>query len=191
MPDPQQKQPLQDVRTGFNIFWHIVSGYATAIVPFIRKDFGTAFFGLNALVAVFVMMLFGAAVRSDDMLYYMYVWLVLVTIHRLDAFRAYRKGRIIHSRYTGDCWLAEKLSPASKRKTVQLVIEPALCLVVGAMICPYSPGVGKFVIVGAFAVMMFNGWQRAVMQGRVRKMHDAHIEQQATAQMFRGKDDDF
>ena len=191
MPDPQQKQPLQDVRTGFNIFWHIVSGYATAIVPFIRKDFGTAFFGLNALVAVFVMMLFGAAVRSDDMLYYMYVWLVLVTIHRLDAFRAYRKGRIIHSRYTGDCWLAEKLSPTSKRKTVQLLIEPALCLAAGVLICPHSPGVGKFLIVGTFSVMMFNGSQRAVMQERVRKMRDAHIEQQATAQMFRGKDDDF
>jgi hypothetical protein len=189
MNNPQQKRPFEDVRTSFNIFWHLVSGYATAIVPFTRKDFGTAFFGINALIAVVVMMVFGAAERTDGMLRYMFIWLVFVTAHRLDAARAYRKGRIIHSRYTGDCWLAQKFCRRSKRKTLQLVIEPAICLAVGVFVCPHSPGIGKFLIVGAFAVMIFNGSHWAVMEQRVRHMRDAHIEQQATAQMFRGKDD--
>jgi hypothetical protein len=191
MNNHPQKEPFQDIRTGFNVFWHLVSGYATAIVPFIRKDFGSAFFGLNALVAILVMMIFGAMENSDDMLNYMFLWILFVAAHRLDAGRAHRKGLIIHSRYVGDSWLANKLASKSKRRTVQLLIEPAICLIAGVLICPHSPGVGKFLILGAFAVLMFNGSQRALMEGRVRQMHDAHIENQATAQMFRGNTDDF
>jgi hypothetical protein len=191
MNSPQQREPFQDIRTGFNIFSHLVNGYATAIVPFFRKDFGTAFFGLNALVAVLVMMVFGGMENDDTMLRYMFLWFLFVAAHRLDAGRAHRKGRVIHSRYTGDNWLASKLFSKAKHRTVQLLIEPALCLVVGVLICPHSPGIGKFLILGAFAVLVFNGSQRALMEQRVRNMHDAHIEQQATAQMFRGNSDDF
>jgi hypothetical protein len=190
-PPQQQRPPFQDVRDGFNILWHLVNGYATGILPFIRKDFGTQFFGINAVVALFVMLLFGAMENSDDMLRYMFVWAVFVAIQRLDAARAIRRGKINHSRYVGDSWIASKLAPKSKRKTMQMLIEPAICLIAGVLICPHSPGVGKFLIVGCFAVLMFNGMQRGVMQQRVRGMHDAHIEQQATARMFRGQDDDF
>ncbi len=191
MPNQQQKEPFQDIRSGVNIFWHLVSGYATAIVPFIRKDFGTAFFGLNALAAVFVMLVFGAVENADDMLIYFFVWALFVLAHRLDASRNYRKGRIIHSQYVGDSWLASKLVSKARRKTVQMLIEPAICLIAGVLICPHSPGIGKFLILGAFAVLIFNGSQRVVMEDRVRKMHDAHIEQQATARMFRGQEEDF
>jgi len=191
MNNQQQPEPFADIRRGFNILMHVIDGYATAIVPFIRKDFGTAFFGLNSLVAVLVMMVFGAMENDDTMLRYMFLWLLFVTAHRLDAARNSRKGRVIHSRYVGDSWLAGKLFSKAKRKTVQLLIEPAICLIAGILICPHSPGVGKFLILGAFAVLMFNGSQRALMEGRVRQMHDAHIEQQATAQMFRENGDDY
>jgi hypothetical protein len=190
MQPQQPKQPFDDIRTGFNFVSWLISGYATAILPFLRKDFGADFFGLNALVAAVVMILFGAMEHSDDLLPYLFIWIVFVAAHRLDAYRNHRKGRIIHSRYVGDNWFASKLPP-TKHKTVQMVIEPVVCLLVGALICPYSPGIGKFLIVGAFAVMLFNGTQRAVMQRRVRRMHDAHIEQQTTARMFRGQDEDF
>ena len=191
MNNQQQPEPFADIRRGFNILMHVIDGYATAIVPFIRKDFGTAFFGLNSLVAVLVMMVFGAMENDDTMLRYIFFWLLFVTAHRLDAARNSRKGRVIHSRYVGDSWLAGKLFSKAKRKTVQLLIEPAICLIAGILICPHSPGVGKFLILGAFAVLMFNGSQRALMEGRVRQMHDAHIEQQATAQMFRENGDDY
>jgi hypothetical protein len=191
MKNQQQPEPFADIRRGFNILMHVIDGYATAIVPFIRRDFGSAFFGLNSLVAVLVMMVFGAVENDDTMLRYMFLWVLFVAAHRLDAARNARKGRVIHSRYVGDSWLASKLASKAKRKTVQLLIEPAICLVAGVLFCPYSPGIGKFLILGAFAVLMFNGSQRALMEQRVRRMHDAHIEQQATAQMFRGNTEDF
>ncbi|HZL38107.1 MAG TPA: hypothetical protein VFC78_22515 [Tepidisphaeraceae bacterium] len=186
-----QRPPFQDIRDGLNFLWLAVNGYATGILPFIRKDFGTDFFRLNALIALGVMLLFGAMENSDDMLTYMFVWALVVAAQRLDAARAVKKGKIIHSRYVGDSWLAYKLAPKSRRKTVQMLIEPAICLIAGVLIIPYSPGVGKYLIVGCFAVLMFNGMQRAVMEQRVRRMHDAHIEQQATARMFRGQEEDF
>ena len=190
-PQQQQRPPFQDVRDGFNVLWHLVNGYATGILPFIRKDFGTNFFGINALLALLVMLLFGAMENSDDMLVYMFVWALFVAAQRLDAARAARNGRIIHSRYGGDSFLAYKLAPKSKRKTVQMLIEPGICLIAGVLISPYSPGIGNYLIVGCFAVLMFNGMSRAVMEQRVRQMHDAHIEQQATARAFRGQDEDF
>jgi hypothetical protein len=190
-PQQQQRPPFQDVRDGLNVLWWVVNGYATGILPFIRKDFGINFFGLNALIAIGVMIGFGAMENSDDMLRYIFVWLVFVAAQRLDAARSVRKGRIIHTRYSGDSWLAYKLAPKSKHKTVHMLIEPAICLIVGALIVPYSPGVGKYLIVGCFALLMSNGFQRAVTQQRVQQMHDAHIEQQQTARMFRGRDDDF
>jgi hypothetical protein len=190
-PQQQQRPPFQDIRDGLNFLAWAVNGYATGILPFIRKDFGTNFFGMNALIAIGVMLLFGAMENSDDMLVYMFLWVLFVAAQRLDAARAMRKGKIIHSRYGGDSWLAYKLAPKSKRKTVQMLIEPAICLIAGVLIIPYSPGVGKYLIVGCFAVLLFNGLQRGVMEQRVRQMHDAHIEQQATARMFRGQDRDF
>ena len=186
-----QRPPFQDIRDGFNVLAHLVNGYATGILPFIRRDFGSNYFGFNALIAVLVMILFGAMENSDDMLRYIFVWLVFVAAQRLDAARAVRKGRIIHSHYGGDSFLAYKLAPKSRRKTVQMLIEPAICLIAGVLIIPYSPAVGKYLIIGCFAVLMHNGMSRVVMEQRVRQMHDAHIEQQATARMFRGQDEDF
>ena len=187
-----QRPPFQDIRDGFNVLAHVVNGYATGILPFIRRDFGSNYFGFNALVAVGVMLFFGAMENSDDMLRYIFVWVVFVvrpsSWTRPDAVR---KGRIIHSHYGGDSFLAHKLAPKSRRKTVQMLIEPAICLIAGVLIIPYSPAVGKYLIVGCFAVLMHNGMSRAVMEQRVRQMHDAHIEQQSTARAFRGQDDDF
>lgn len=189
---PQQSpEPFADIRRGFNFFLMAVNGYATGILPFIRKDFGTNFFGFNALVAVVVMLLFGAMENSDDMFAYMFLWVLFVAAQRMDAARAVRNGRIIHSRYGGDSFLAHKLAPKSRRKTIEMLIEPAICLIAGVLIIPYSPGVGKYLIVGCFALLLFNGMQRGVMEQRVRQMHDAHIEQQTTARMFRGQDEDF
>lgn len=186
-----QRPPFQDIRDGFNVLAHLANGYATGILPFIRRDFGTNFFGFNALVALLVMLLFGAMENSDDMLRYMFVWFFFVAAQRLDAARAVRKGRIIHSRYGGDSWLACKFLPKGRRKTIHMLVEPALCLIAGVLIIPYSPAVGKYLILGCFAVLAHNGMSRVVMEQRVRQMHDAHIEQQATARMFRGQDEDF
>lgn len=191
MQQSQQKDPFQDARSGFNMLSWALSGYATAILPFIRRDFGVNFFGLNALVAIGVMLVFGAVENTDDLMAYMALWLLLVAAHRLDAHRNYRRGQVTHSRHTGDSLIAAKLPASVKRKTVQMLIEPGVCLIAGALLCPHAPGCGRFLIGGAFAVMAFNGTQRASMQQRVRSMRDAHIEQQVTAQMFRGRDDDF
>jgi hypothetical protein len=187
----QPQGPFQDLRLGLNLFTHAVDGYATGILPFMRRDFGTSFFGFNAVVAVIVMLIFGALENSDDMLRYMFLWMLFVLAQRLDSYRLIRQGKVIHTGFAGESFLAHKLVPKARRKTVQMLIEPAICLIVGAFICPYSPGVGKYLIVGAFAVMVFNGILRANAEQRVRQMNDAYIEQRATARMFRGQDDDF
>lgn len=190
-PNQPNRPPFQDVRTGVNILAHLINGWATSILPFIRKDFGSEFFGVNALIALLTMLVFGAVENSDDLLRYMGIWLLVVLAQRLDGARAVRRGQIIHTRYVGDSWLAQKLAPRAKRKTHQMLIEPAICLLVGLLFCPGSPAVGQYLIVGAFAVFMFNGMHRAVLERRVRHMHDAYIEQQTMARMFRGQDDDF
>jgi hypothetical protein len=136
------------------------------------------------------MLLFGAMENSDDMLVYMFIWVLFVAAQRLDAARGARRGEVIHSRYSGDSFLACKLAPKGKRKTIQMLVEPGICLISGVLICPHSPAVGNFLIVGCFAVFLFNGMQRGVMEQRVRQMRDAHIEQHAAARAFRGQDDD-
>jgi hypothetical protein len=65
----------------------------------------------------------------------MVVWAVFVAIQRLDSVRAFRKGRIIHSRYAGDSWLASKGSPKTRRKTMQMLMEPLMCLIAGVLNC--------------------------------------------------------
>jgi hypothetical protein len=101
----QQQESLGDIRRGFNILMHVIDGYATAIVPFFRKDFGTAFFGFNSLVAVLVMMVFGAMENDDIMLRYMFLWFLFVaaragpcTSDRYLALGASRTSPEIHRR---------------------------------------------------------------------------------------------
>src|ERR1700685_1989096 len=92
MNNQQPPEPFADIRRGFNILMHVIDGYAAAILPFIRKDFGTAFFGLNSLVAVLVMMVFGAMENDDTMLRYMFLWFLFVAAHRPRAGAEARKG---------------------------------------------------------------------------------------------------
>jgi hypothetical protein len=188
---PQQTEPFGNMRQSFNMFWLVTSGYATCILPFLRRGFGTHFFGFNALVAPIIMLLFGAAEHSDDMLRYMLIWVLVVAIRRMQTFAAKQRGQVIHSRYAGDSWLASKQAPKANRKKLQTSLEPALILLAAAVMFPLSMAVGKFLFFGGFAVAIFNLMTRAVVEQQVRQMHDAHIQQVTARRVFRGQDDDF
>jgi hypothetical protein len=36
---PQQTEPFGNMRQSFNLFWLVINGYATCILPFLRRGF--------------------------------------------------------------------------------------------------------------------------------------------------------
>jgi hypothetical protein len=176
---------------GVNVFLLAMVVHSKGFGSSIRLGRIAALVLLWLAIALLIMFFFGVAENFDDMLRYMLIWVLVVALHRIRSLRTKKQGRIIHSRYVGDSWLASKLSPRAKLKRIHGSIEPALTLLAAIILFPFSLTVGKYLFFGGFAVAIFNLMVRSVMENRVRQMRDAHIEQQATARAFRGQDGEF
>ena len=91
-------------------------------------------------LAAFVMILLYTERNQRDpaMIYFFYAWLLAVIAERLETSRLVRKGWVEHSRYAGYPWLAMKLPFIKKPVTAKNCVEPVICLLVGALLCPLS-----------------------------------------------------
>ena len=78
-----------------------------------------------------------------------------------------------------------KLAPRASEITVKKYVEPLVAFAVGVTLCAYSPPLGIYVILGAFALMGTVMLSEETQRQRAIEMNDAVIEQQLVAERFR------
>jgi hypothetical protein len=174
-------------KQSFNLVTMLAFVHAMAILPFIRRNFGSQFFGLTALGTI--ALLFFLSAYDAIMMTYLLIWIGLVAIHRTKAVIRERRGEICHSRYWGDSWL-KIYFPKPKSQIQARVAEGALCLIAGACIGEASAVLGKFVLLGAISIPLTTGLAEIVQANRVRRLRDSVIEQQYLSARYRGTLDD-
>jgi hypothetical protein len=191
MQDKQRQADHFNMRGGAIILNLLVGGLATTVTPFMRYGFGVEAFGLNALAAFVMILLYAGETRDPAMIYFFYAWLLAVIAQRLETWRLVRKGWVEHSRYAGYPWLAMKLPFIKKPVTAKNCVEPVLCLLVGALLCPLSEALGVFIMLGLPSLLIQRAIESQVNINRLRRMRDAAIEQRYLSDLYQGRRDDF
>jgi hypothetical protein len=165
----------------FNLLNWACNALGACVVPFLRTGFGKNYPGVAAFLGLIAMLLYAGFGRVPEMFTYVGVWLVVILMQRAKTFRDAQKGKVVHSRYWGDSLFARFV----RKEPTARVLELMLCLLVGGLLCDWSPGVGGFVMVAGVA----NALAAAIVAGTDRKkqeaMRDAEIEQRYLAARYR------
>lgn len=169
--------------------WSVCHIHATALAVFMRRDFGREALGMNAFFAMLLILGFYSVTADRAVFVFFGCWLVAQITQRVLTFRLVRSGAIFHSRYAGYPWLAMKV-PFVRESAARGLIEPMLCLVAGALLCPVSENLGGFVMLGFLTFLIRNAIEMEIVRKRVEQMHDAEIEQRYLASRFRNPMED-
>ena len=179
-PDRQANPSFRD---SFNLAYLLVSSHAVCLTPFLHHGFGSEAFGLECIGAMVIMLIYGSEARCDAMAIFMAIWLAAVLLQRVWSAYLFRRGWRSHSRYGGYPWLAMNF-PWVKTEMQALRIEPIFCLAAGALLWTVSPAMGRFVMAGVVSLSIKHGIERQIVEKRLRRMHDAMIEQEYLEERF-------
>jgi hypothetical protein len=168
-------EPQQKKGDGLNALYFLCNIHATCISPFIRSGFGKNALGWNGVLAFTV--LWYMACTEKFMGWYFVAWFVVLICRRIQTARILRRGELIHSRYSGYPWLAMKCPFVRTEYTAEVFVEPMGCFFAGALLCPLSPGMGGFVMLGFLSFILRAGIEGMITEKRMEQLQDAMIEQ--------------
>jgi len=188
--NPQQHDSF-NIRSSLNVLYLLLSGHATCLTVFLRRGFGVEALGINGVMAFTMILLYAAATQDAFVAIFFWAWLVALIAQRIETYRLVRRGRIEHSRYDGWPSVAMLLPFVKTEFAAKNVIEPAICLFGGALLCPVSEALGGFVLLGFFSLALKRGLENQVNRMRVQRLRDAEIEQRQLAEWFRGQRNNF
>ena len=176
----QQNDSLS-LRDSFNIFYLLVSGYATCLTVFLRRGFGGEALGFNAMIAVVIMGIYMAFnPRSGGMLDLFWLWWIALICHRIGYFIRRQRGFVVHSQYHGSSWFA--FLPYG----LDTFMEVGLCIFLGGLLAGHDQPLGRFIFFGAFALMAKHWIEGSMVRRQVMRMQDAAIEQGFRLDQWRG-----
>jgi hypothetical protein len=188
----EQRPTSEKARDSLSVLYVYSSINDMCFAPFMRSNFSSGAFGLTAVLAALMMMLWAAASNSEGIFLYLMLWFVAVAVQRVKAAARAKRGIYEHSRYSGWPWLAMKLLPLVKREdTAKRFVEPMICFVVGSLLCPISKPLGLFVMSGSFSIIFKFGIERQINYVRVQRLRDLQIEQRQLSERLYGERDDF
>ncbi len=185
------KRPADNVGDLFQLAYLLANAHATCLTVFVRCRFGTRAFGLNGLLALALIPLYGALADAPEMFAFLLAWLAFLVCRRAESGRLGRRGLHEHSAYDGWPWLAIRCPFVRREGTAKVLVEPVLCVLAGSFLMPVSQPLGDFVLVGTFTLLFKAGTDREVNRARLRAMRDAEIESRQLAERFRGLRDEF
>jgi hypothetical protein len=186
--NPQQEMQKPSKGDILGVLLLIANAHATCFTVFFRSNFGVEALGFPGLTAFLMMVVYGT-LRAPEMFIYLGAWFIALLAQRMRTLRMVRQGCRVHSRYTGYPALAMKL-PGVTERTAVVLVEPLLCLLVGAFLyCTVSQALGGFVMFGVASLLFRYGIEQQITRKRVQTMRDAEIEQRYLAERFRGGDE--
>jgi hypothetical protein len=184
---PQNGEMKRSPLEALNIVVLVIRAWATSLEMFLHRDFGRRYLGLQASAVIFLIPFYCTTCAGYDirpMFGFLVAYLTMCILHRLSGLSRDSATQGIHSMYTGypRIW---KLVPWISEIGVKKFVEPPAAFAVGLALCAYSPPLGIYVILGAFALMGSAIASDEAQRVRAIEMNDAVIEQQLVAERFR------
>lgn len=181
-----EQPPLMTYRNTMNLGTIVVRALAVTVEVFLHVRIGARYIGLQALVAVPGIVIFGMFWHGHDirpLWNFVLVFMLLAFAHRLDAFRRQNLGSVEHSRYSGyPCLLAK--SKARLEGPMKQVIEPVLTAVGGVLVTEWNQPLGMYLVVAAIALFLSNSMNKAWETVQAMDLQDALCEQRQNASHF-------
>jgi len=157
--------------------------HATCIAVFLRRGFGKEALAWNGFLAFWLLILLGGG--DVAFLYYFACWLVALIAQRIRTLAMLRKGVVIHTRYAGYPYWAMKVPFVRSEDTAMGFVEPAMCFIAGALLCPLSVNIGGFVMLGVITFMVRHGIDEEIDRKRLERLQDNAIETMWYAEQMR------
>jgi hypothetical protein len=181
--DQQQETGRMTNADFLRIIYFACNVHATSIAVFIRRGFGREALGWNSLCAIVVLIFLAGEDRA--FLGYVVLFLFAQIWRRVETFRLLRSGIVLHSRYPGYPYWAMKVPFVTSEENAMSGIEPLMCFLGGALLCPVSVNIGGYVMLGALTLGIRGGIEREIDRKRIQQMKDAALEQQWYSEQMR------
>lgn len=181
-----EQPPLVTFRNTMNLGTIVVRALAITVEVFLHVRIGARYIGLQALVAVPGIAIFGMFWQGHDLgplMNFLVVFMVMAFAHRLDAFRRQNLGSVEFSRYSGyPCLLAK--SKAHLEGPMKQVVEPVLTAVGGVLVAEWNQPLGMYLVVAAIGLFLSNSMNKAWETAQAMDLQDAICEQRQNASRF-------
>lgn len=162
---------------GFGLIYLAANVLATSVAVFIRRGFGKEALALNSLLA-FVLLILLSASEGRAFLLFAVAFLFAQIWRRIETFRLIRRGVILHTRYPGYPYWAMKMPFVKTEHRAKELIEPVFCFIIGILLCPFSVGIGGYLVLCGIGFIVRYGIDDALARKRIERMQDATIEHQ-------------
>ncbi|HEY4313313.1 MAG TPA: hypothetical protein VGN12_27935 [Pirellulales bacterium] len=187
MHNPPHHHPF-DMRGAVNLLYVLVSGHATCVTPFVRRNFGREALGRNGAVAFVILFFYMAAYpRHFVVQQFTFWWFVMFILQRLKTMYLVSRGLSPHSRYDGYPYLGYLL-PFVKDPKGASIIEFLALLGGGMWLSTVDAPLGKLIIVSSVCLVVKNAIDEDIVRRRLQSMRDAEIEQRVLLDRYRRGD---
>jgi len=176
----QQPSPFLDPRTVFGIGLTAADIHTAAIRPFTRSGNGIQPLGIPGVLALLLIVFYGACLNAPEMFLFFWAWLVMLFYRRFTA------DRRQHTQFQGYVWA---LDWCIKDPATAHFIEFVALWAIGWGISFYSEPLGLFVSFSFFSFGFRYIIDLITLRRRKESIHNAHVEMdlmQQTVQQYRG-----
>lgn len=179
--------PIQDARAAAGIAVLAAQTIAAPLEPFLRRGFGPRYFGLPALLGLFLVPFWMVLWPGEDprpIVGFWWLFILMQLIARLESVGKRARQRPVHTRYNGTPRLSAIFRGTSEH-TLKARHEPWLAILAGAAALPFSLPLGSYLIAAGLCLAVCASVGEAVERARALQLRDAWIEQQLLAERFR------
>jgi hypothetical protein len=188
----QQMDHRQKEKRAFDLFYLAVAAFQRGATVPIRGRYGSEALGAPGLAACLLILGWAVVSRSPFMWGWFAIWMVSLMARRAETAKLLRQGERIHSRYDGDPKLAMKFTKSDK--AARMFVEPLLLIISAGIVGVIeadskmpTPGLGVFLMIGAFSVLIVEGIYQQVLRKRSQSLLDAQMEHEDVMEDFQNR----
>lgn len=187
MSEQKHSGPIERVATFAFLFVLLVQSMSVSLEVFLRGKMGSRSIGIRGALALLLIPLWTVAWPQDDPRPLLAFWLCFggaCLAHGVAMAVRFRNGEATHSRYSGLPHL-KRLVPFLGETTVKRVVEPAVSMLAGSLVCEWSEPLGSYLIFAGLCLLLSAGVTEAMLNARTRDLNDALVDQQTLAERLR------
>jgi hypothetical protein len=189
-PTPEQSggwTPVEDAKKGVHLFVLVASVLARPVEVILRRRFGSRYFGVPSLLALFAVpgwMAFWPGESPMAIWWFEGLFVLAQLGARVEQLRMVATNDVVHTRYNGWPRLAAIFRKADEA-TLKGAIEPVLVILTGLFLMPVSEPLGSYLMTSGLCLAFIESVIRSVDRARALEINDTLIEQQNAMDRFR------
>jgi len=188
--EKQNPGPWAQTKAALGWIAFVAAALAASVEVFLHKSrtFGERFLGIQAAAVLLIVPFYTVFWEGHDvtpLLAFLAAYVFMCLVARIGgALERRRGGPREHSHYSGYPRVM-RFTGRMNERTVKLMIEPMLVLIIGIFTLPASEPLGSYLLLAGFGLSLTVNLNAGYEHRRVLDMHDAAIDQKDIVDQFR------